>query len=213
MTLGDVLGLSDSQERAFVRVLQLALLGLLVYGLATLRLGMAANGGLALAVTLLPAALRREYGYSMDVGLVLWITVAVFLHSVGSLGPYVWFPWYDSVTHTISATVIAGSGYAALRAFESHSREIDVPSEFRAVFIVVFVLAAGVVWEILEFASAGLASITGMQAPLTVMGIDDIVSDMIFNTAGAVMVAAWGTGYVGGVVAFFSRRLHTESED
>lgn len=113
------------------------------------------------------------------------------------------------MTHTISATVIAGIGYATLRAFECHPDEIDVPSEFEAVFI----LAAGVVWEILEFASAGLASITGTRAPLGVVGIDDIVSDMIFNTAGAVIVAAWGTGYVGGVVAFFSRRLHSESED
>ncbi|QLG62594.1 hypothetical protein [Halorarum salinum] len=213
MTLGDVLGFSDPQERVFGRILQLVLLGILLYGLATLQFGMAANGGLALAVTLLPALLRREYGYSMDAGLVLWITVAVFLHSVGSLGPYTWFPWYDSVTHTISATVIAGTGYAALRAFERHSDDIDVPSKFRAVFIVVFVLAAGVVWEILEFASGGLASITGTQAPLTVMGIDDIVSDMIFNTAGAVIVAAWGTCYVGGFVAFLGRRLRSESGD
>ena len=213
MTLGDALGLSDSQERAFVRVMQLALLGLLVYGLVTLQLGMAANGGLTLAVTLLPALLRREYGYSMDVGLVLWITVAVFLHSVGSLGPYVWFRWYDEVTHTVSATVIAGTGYAALRAFERYSDEIDVPSEFRAVFIVVFVLAAGVVWEILEFASAGIASITGAKAPLTVMGIDDIVTDLVFNTVGAVIVATWATGYVDGVVGFFGRRLRSERGD
>lgn len=209
MTLGDVLGLSDAQERLLVRGLQLVLVGLLGYGLATLQFGMAANGAVALAVTLLPALLRRTYGYSMDAGLVLLITVAVFLHSVGSLGPYAWFPWYDSVTHTISATIVAGVGYATLRAFQRHSEAIDVPAEFQAVFVLVFVLATGVFWEIIEFASGGFADLTGARAPLVVMGIDDIVTDMIFNTVGAVVVTVWGTGYFDGVAAFLGQRLRS----
>lgn len=213
MTLGDTLGLSGSQERVFVRGMQFALLGLLAYGLATLQLGMAANGGLALAVTLLPALLCREYGYSMDVGLGLWITVAVFLHVMGSLGLYSWFSWYDEITHTISATVIAGTGYAVLRAFECHSDEIDVSSDFRAVFIVVFVLAFGVIWEVFEFASVQVSHVIGVGSPVTVYGIDDIVTDMIFNTVGAVVVATWGTGYFDGFVAFFGRLLRSESEN
>lgn len=83
----------------------------------------------------------------------------------------------DTHTHTISATVIAGFGYASFRAFEVHSEKLDVPSEFEAMFTVIFVLATGVIWEILEFASGGVASLTSMKAPLVVMGIDDIVSE------------------------------------
>lgn len=209
MTLGDLLGLSDTRERQLARGLQLVLAGLLGYGLLTFQLGMAANGALALGLTFLPAALRREYGYAMDAGLVLWVTVAVFLHSVGSLGPYDWFGWYDEVAHTVTATVIAGIGYAAFRAFELHSTDVDAPPAFRAVFVVVFVLAAGIVWELLEFASGQFAAVTGTKAALAVMGIDDIVTDMIFNTVGAVVVAAWGTHYVGGLVGFFGRRLRS----
>lgn len=193
--------------------MQVALLGLFIYGLATFQLGMAANGGFALAVTLLPALLRREYGYSMDAGIVLWITIAIFLHSAGSLGLYGRFAWYDEVTHTISATIIAGIGYAVLRAFECHSEEIDVPSDFRAVFIIVFVLAFGVIWELFEFASVWLSRVIGVQSPVTVYGIDDIVTDMIFNTVGAVVVAIWGTGYFDGFVAFFRQRLRSKSEN
>ena len=212
MTLGDALGLSDAQERLLTRGMQLTLGGLLVYGLATLRLGMAASGGLALAVTFLPAILRREYGYSMDAGLALWITVAICLHVLGSLGPYRWFSWYDEVTHTVSATVVAGVGYAVLRAFECHSAEIDVPSEFRAVFIVVFVLAFGVLWEVFEFAVVWLSRAIGVGSPVTVYGIDDIVTDMVFNTVGAALVAGWGTGYFDGFVVFLRRRLRSASE-
>jgi len=211
MTLGDALGLSDPQERALTRTLQTVLGGLAVYGAGTFQWGIALNGAFALAITLLPAAIRREYGYAMDPGLVLWITVALVLNAVGLLGVYAQYQWYDEVTHTVSATIVAGLGYAAFRAFEAHSPEVDVPSTFRAAFVVVFVLAAGVVWELLEFGSELLAEVTGL-APLTVYGIDDIVTDMVFNAVGAVLVALWGSGYVDGLVSFFRRRLRAEND-
>jgi hypothetical protein len=200
MTLGDRLGLSDSQERYITRGLQLVLAGLLCFGLITLRWQMVASVGIALGVTLLPTLLRQEYGYSMNPGLVAWITVAMVLHTAGSLGLYAQYPWYDEVTHTISATIVAGIGYASFRAVELHSDDIDVPSTFRGVFIIVFVLAAGLFWEVLEFALGGL---------VTVYGIDDIVTDLVFNTVGAVIVAVWGTGYVADFVEFLRERLRS----
>ena len=198
MTLGDLLDLSESRARRITRALQLGLVGLLVYGVATVRPEMAVSGGATLGVTLLPALLRREYGYSMDPGLVLWLTVAMTLHVVGALGLYEQYQWYDEVTHVVSGTLIAGIGYAAFRALELHSDELVVPAAFRGVFIVVFVLAAGIFWEVLEFGLGGL---------VTVYGIDDIVTVFIANAAGAVLVAVWGTGYVDGLIGFFSDRL------
>jgi hypothetical protein len=210
MTLGDVLRMSEGVERLSVRAMQLGLAGLAVYGLVTLRFGMAANGALALSVTLVPAVLRREYGYAMDVGLVLWITVAIVLHLRGSLGLYTQYSWYDEITHTVSSTVVAGVGYATLRALEAHSEAIDVPSEFRAVFIVVFVLAFGVVWEVFEFGSVEVSHLLGVDSPVIVFGVDDIVTDFVYNTVGAVVVALWGTRYAGGFAAFLRRRLDSD---
>lgn len=200
MTVGDLLGVSDSQERFIARALQLVLVGLIIFGVATGRVKVIVTVGIALGVTSLPALLRREYGYSMNAGLVLWITVAMILHVVGSLRLYGQYQWYDEITHAVSATLIAGVGYAAFRALELHSDNIDVPSEFRTIFIIVFVLAVGLFWEILEFALGGL---------VTVYGIDDIVTDIIFNTVGAAIVAIWGTGNVDKLVGFFSERLRS----
>lgn len=200
MTIGDRLGLAERQERLMARGLQLLLLGLLAFGVVTTQAEIIVAAGLTLGVTLLPALLRREYDYSMDAGLVLWLTVAMVLHAVGSIGLYDQHQWYDEVTHTASATVIAGVGYAVFRALELHSEAIDVPSEFRAVFILVFVLAAGMVWEVLEFVAGGLAP---------VYGIDDIVTDLIFNAVGGIIVAIWGTGYVTELVVFFRARLRS----
>ena len=203
MTLSDILGLSDGQERHLVRILQLALVGLIGYGMVTGSVPVSVTAGIALGITLLPAALRREYEYSMDAGLVLWITVAVFLHAVGSTGIYGQYQWYDEITHTVSATVVAGIGYASFRAFELHSDDVAVPSAFRSLFIVVFVLAAGVLWEVFEYALGGL---------VPVYGIDDIVTDFVFNGIGGLIVAVWGTGHVGDLVGFLRTRLRSETD-
>lgn len=191
---------SDRWARRLTRALQLLLVGLLGYGLVTRRFGVVVPVCLALGVTLLPALLRREYGYAMAPELVLWLTVAMGLHVAGTVGLYEQYQWYDEITHTVSATLVAGLGYAAFRALELHTDAIDVPSTVRAVFIVVFVLAAGVLWEVVEFALGGL---------VTVYGIDDIVTDFVFNAVGAVLVALWGAEHVTGLVDFFRERLRT----
>lgn len=202
MTLGNTLGLSDDQELLLTRTLQLTLFGIMIYGLVTTQTKRVVMPGLALGITLLPALLRREYGYAMDAGLVLWITIAMILHTMGSMGLYNQYPWYDEVTHVVSGTIIAGLGYASFRALELHSNDIEVPAEFRAVFIVVFVLAAGIFWEVLEFALGNL---------VPVYGIDDIVTDMIANAIGGVIVAVWGANYVSSLIVFFRKRLLDES--
>lgn len=207
MTLREQLGITERRERLLTRLLQAVLAGIGLFGLATFQLGMAANGTFGLALTLLPAAIRRQYDYTMNAGLVLWITAAVSLHSVGSLGPYSWLPWYDIVTHTMSAVVIAGVGYATFLGFERHSNELEVSTEFRAVFIVVFVLAMSVIWELIEFASGAVPALVGIDAPLVVYGVDDIVSDTIFNTLGGVVVAVGGSRDFQDLAGFATRRF------
>lgn len=199
-------------KRLLTRLLQAVLAGLCLFGLVTFQLGIAANGAFGLSLTLLPALVRREYRYSMNPGLVLWITSAVFLHSIGSLGPYSWFSWYDNVTHTVSAIMIAGVGYATFRGFELHSTALDVPSRYRAVFIVVFVLAMSVIWELIEFASGALPALVGIDPPLVVYGVEDIVSDTLYNTLGGVLVAVGGSRYFHDLAGFARRRFRDREE-
>lgn len=211
MTVSEAIGLSGRRKRLLTRLLQFVLAGICLAGLVTLRLGMAVSGAFGLALTLIPAAIRREYDYTMSPALVLWITIAVCLHSVGSLGPYSWFSWFDSVTHTVSATVVAGLGYATFRGFDQHSEELHVSASFRPVFIVVFVLAVSVVWELLGFASGQVSQVLGIEAPLIVYGVDDIVTDMVFNTIGGLIVAVGGSGYFVSLAGFFRRRFGSQN--
>ncbi|WP_101295272.1 hypothetical protein [Halegenticoccus soli] len=209
MTLADQLDL-ETYERTGVRLMQLVLVGIVGYAAVTLNAGLLFNSAVPLAITFVPALLRRDYGLPMDAGLTLWITAAVFLHAVGALGPYRSIPWYDQVAHALSASVVAVSGYAVIRALEIHSDDVRLRSKVRAIYLIVFVLAFGVLWEIAEFASGGLAALIGGRALLAQYGLDDIVLDLLFNVAGAVIVAAWGGGVSDALSRAISRRVLDE---
>ncbi|MFB6186561.1 MAG: hypothetical protein ABEI86_06815 [Halobacteriaceae archaeon] len=174
MRIRDFLKISAKRQRQATRVLQLALIG----------------------VTEIPAFIERDYNVSMDPALVLWITVAVFLHALGTLGPYqnVW--WWDHVTHLLSSSIVAGAGYAFARALDSHSAAIELPPKFTFVYLLIVVLAFGVFWEIIEFGISGIASWFQMKSIATQYGLDDTMMDLIFDTIGGIIVATWGTVYL-----------------
>jgi len=68
------------------------------------------------------------------------------------------------------------------------------------VFILMFVLAFGVAWEVLEFTITLAAEATGNATILTQFGLGDTMLDLVFDTIGAVVVAVWGTAHLTGVV-------------
>ncbi len=183
--------LDDERERWLVRLLQLGLVGIVGYGLYRGELGVAVNGAVALAVTFVPALLRRDAGISLDAGYVLWISTAVFVHAVGILGPYQQLPWYDSVAHALSASIVAAVGYVTVKAVDRNSEKTQLPPELQFAFVLVFVMAFGVLWEILEFGTEQVAAMVGGKALLVQYGLDDVINDLVFNQVGALVVAAF----------------------
>lgn len=183
--------ISDRNERLLVRLLQLGLLAISGYGLYRGQVGVAVNGLVSLGITFVPALLRRDTSISLDPSHVLWISVAVFVHAVGILGPYQTFPWYDSIAHALSASVVAGAGYATVKAVERDDSRTNLTPEVEFVVILIFVLAFGVLWEILEFAAGAVAQLFGGKAVLIQYGLDDVINDLVFNALGGLAVAGW----------------------
>jgi uncharacterized membrane protein YjdF len=157
------------------------------------------NGLLSLSITAVPALLERNYRIPIDPWLGLWITLAVFLHTMGSAGLYATLGWWDHLTHAMSATLVAGVGYTFARAVDIHSDGIDLPRQFFFVYVVVVVLSFGVVWELFEFGLDVVAEATGLSMPLAQHGIDDTVRDLMFNALGALLVAAFGHVHLTGL--------------
>jgi hypothetical protein len=197
--------------------MQALLLMFLGIGIERGSTGVVVNGGVALVVTFLPAALERRYDVPLDAGLTLWITSAVFLHALGVVGiPQVTgnlyadgspLPFYDHVTHALSASVVAAVGYTVTRAIDEHSEAVYLPPRFMFAFILLFVAAFGVFWEVIEFAIGGAAAALGSGSVLTQYGLEDTIYDLIFDLIGAVIVAVWGTAHLTDVVGAVTERL------
>jgi hypothetical protein len=207
------LGIDAARQRQISRALQVVLVGLFFIGLDRGSLGIVVNAAVALGVTYLPAILERDYNIPMDAGLTLWITLAVFLHALGTVGLpggtafYRTVPWWDHLTHTLSSSVVAAAGYATVRAIDEHTESVSLPDRFVVVFILLFVLAFGVFWEVLEFALGGLGSLLGGGSILTQYGLSDTMLDLLFNALGGLIVAIWGGAYLSDVTGALRERL------
>ena len=110
--------------------MQLILVGIVAFGIVNGNPKAIVNGGLALAITFLPAVLERNYRLPLDPWLALWVTAAVFFHTLGSAGLYGHFHWWDHFTHALSASLVAGIGYVTVRALDLHSDRIELPDRF-----------------------------------------------------------------------------------
>ncbi|RQG95477.1 hypothetical protein [Natrarchaeobius chitinivorans] len=210
--LRDPLGIPPRRQRQASRAMQIILVGVLLWGIYVRDLPTIANAAVALVITFVPALLEREYDLPMDAGLVLWITTAVFLHALGSAGLYDAIDPWDHLTHALSASVVAATGYAIFRAVHVHTDHVFIPPKVMGVFILIFVFAAGVVWEILEFVIDQSAIALDLDAVLAQYGIHDTIVDLIFNAVGAIIVTLWGTAYLTDVADSISQRFDRWAE-
>jgi hypothetical protein len=220
MRLRDRLAISQTRQAQLSRAMQLSLVGFLFVGLYETDVGIIVNSAFGLAITTLPAVLERDYELPMDAGLTLWITAAVFLHAFGTIGlPWmdlsfyqlVW--WWDHLTHALSSSLVAGAGYATVRALETHSEHIELPRKVTLAFIIVLVLAFGVFWEVGEFVIAEVSTAVGVKPVLTQYGVGDTMMDLLFNTAGAVIVGIFGTARLSKVTEAIRRSLARRNRD
>ena len=207
MKLRDRLAIGRRRQAQLSRLMQLSLVGFLFVGLYEIDVGIIVNSTFGLAITALPAVLERDYEIPMDAGLTLWITAAVFLHAFGTIGlPWmdvsfyqtVW--WWDHLTHALSSSLVAGAGYATVRALETRTEQIELPAKVTFTFIIALVLAFGVLWEVAEFVIAEVSTAVGVKPVLTQYGVGDTMLDLIFNTVGAVLVGFFGTARLSDLV-------------
>jgi hypothetical protein len=209
------LRVSVSHHDRLTRVLELGILAVVVAGTIGGDATVVMNAGVALGVTFVPSALERDARVTMDSGLVLWITAAVFLHALGALevGGFSFYAdvwWWDHLTHAATGSLVAGAGYSVVRAVDEHTDAIVLTPRFTFVFTLLFVLAFGVYWEVLEFA---LGHVTvGGETPLTQYGVEDTMKDLAFDAVGGVLAATFGAAHLSSLVGDLERRLddHTD---
>ncbi|SNR66618.1 hypothetical protein SAMN06266787_10921 [Halorubrum ezzemoulense] len=129
--------------------------------------------------------------YRIRVGLTpelpLWVAVAGLLHSYGMLGPYNEIAWWDHLTHTLSAALVAALLYAGvIVAFES--TPVLAGSSLIWATVVFVTLLSGVFWELIELLARDFGRKFDLPPVLDHYGRRDTILDLFFDVVGAVLV-------------------------
>lgn len=151
-------------------------------------------------VTLVPLFLSRRFSVFIPPEFVLlaitFVFASVFLGEVH--GYYVRFWWWDLVLHTGSGFLLGIIGFLLVYIL-NETEDIDVSMQpgFIAFFAFLFAVGIGVFWEIFEFS---MDSYFGMNMQKEMLGdpsgLTDTMWDLIVDTAGALIIAVLGYGYI-----------------
>ncbi|ATU09262.1 hypothetical protein BKM01_05260 [Methanohalophilus portucalensis] len=211
-----LLGLSVQRQKNITIFLQACLVVLFIFGIFSRELHILRSAFLALIITFVPAFMRHRHNLSLDPSLTLWITIAVFLDAIGTFWLYDNLARWDNLTHAASSSTVAAAGYVILRAIDIYDPEINIPPRTMFVFIPLFILSVGVMWEILEFITDELTLMLGIDAFYSQHGIHDTMGDMLFNLIGSIVVAFWGTVYLNSlsykIAELFEKRFDSKKQ-
>lgn len=116
------------------------------------------------------------------------------------------------MTHLLSAAVVASVGYVASRAIDVHSSDVDLPPHFVAAFLLLFTVALGVFWEVLEFGARAVGEALGLGPLRFQYGLEDTVLDLLFDAVGAILVAAFATPALADLVEQVVDRLDRSAD-
>lgn len=146
---------------------------------------------ISLFVSEIPSILARDLKLVLPFQFNFLIVFALFLHVVGGFyGFYDDIPWWDHLTHAMSASLVAALGLVFVVSIDRYVESIYLPRPFLAFFIVMFTMAFGVLWELMEFATDQL---TGSFLQYS---LDDSILDLMFDGFAGFFVAAATTHYI-----------------
>lgn len=169
------------------------------------------NAVAALGVAFLPTALGVALWIvpgpdaGAIVSLSVWTALAGLLHAWGMLGWYDTVWWWDHVTHTVSAGVVAVLFYGGLHAADPRTwlAVAGIPATATvAVVAVALTLGLGLCWEFGELLAREVGERYDVEPVLEHYGVRDTAFDLVFDGVGAVAVVAVDPRLAGTVGAF-----------
>ncbi len=148
---------------------------------------------IAIFVSTIPAILRRDLNIVLPPELNFLIVLALFLHVVGGFSNfYTTLPGWDHLTHMMSASLVGALGLVLVVTVDKYVETIYLPRGFVVVIIILFTMAVGVLWEIMEFANDSIAHTHLQYGP----GVDDTMLDLCFDALAGFVVAFLGARYL-----------------
>ena len=196
----------EERLKLLSRAMQAGTVAVAIAGIVTGNLTWVPAAIIALLISLIPSILRRDLKITLPIELNFWIVLALFLHVVGGFsGFYDSIPGWDHLTHMMSSSLIGALGFVTVVIVDKYVKSIYLPRPFLSFFIVMFTMAMGVLWELMEFANDSLAH-TQLQ-----YGLTDTMVDLLFDGIAGFIVAIFGVQYLLRVSAdHFVDSLHVD---
>lgn len=178
-------GTKDETLKLLSRAMQAGMVAIGLGGLVTGNLTWIPSAFLSLLVSVMPSFMARDFKLVLPVQFNFLIVLALFLHVAGGFaGFYDRIIWWDHLTHAMSASLVASLGLVFVVSIDRYYESIFLPRPFLAFFIVMFTMAFGVIWELVEFM---MDELTGS---LMQYSLDDSMHDMMFDGFAGFFVAA-----------------------
>ena len=193
----------DRVELSIALVLQMGILVVTISAFFQGRWLGAFSGALVLLLTFAPAMIERRLNLTLPVEFTL--INCVILYASFALGEaqdfYERIWWWDLALHGFSALTIGMIGFLCIYVFYMTHR-IRIAPGWIATITFALAVAVGTIWEIFEF----LADLT-LGLNMQKSGLDDTMTDLMINAAGAALAALMGYFYVRDQDSLFARRI------
>lgn len=143
------------------------------------------NGVVSFGAAVFPAVVEGVLvpGVELPTALSLWVATAGFLHVLGMLGLYESAWWWDHLTHTLSAGLVAALLYAGLLVVAEGHPLIPVAT-------VGLTFAIGIFWELIELVARDVGERLDVEPVLVYYGVYDTLFDLLFDLVGALVIVA-----------------------
>lgn len=132
---------------------------------------------------LIEKRLRLEFPRRLISVFLLFLYAAIFLGTANHF--YVRFWWWDKMLHGFSGLIFANLGFLiAMYLHPSRKMDSRLSRSLVALFSFCFAVASGAIWEIYEYSMDKTFGFLYQG-----VGVDDTMTDIIFDTLGALIFA------------------------
>lgn len=193
----------DRVELAIATVLQVGIFIVTLGALYERQWLVAFSGAVILLLTFAPAMIERRLKLALPVEFTL-ITCLILYASfaLGEIRDFyekIW--WWDLALHGLSGLTIGIIGFLCIYVFYMTNR-ISVAAGWIAAITFALAVSVGTIWEIFEFLMDHYLGLNMQKS-----GLDDTMTDLMINAAGAAIAALLGYFYVQDQDSLFARRI------
>jgi len=146
---------------------------------------------IGIILSFIPSILHKNFNITLPWILDTLIAFALFLHIGGVvLNVYHTIPYYDSLTHFVSAILVAFLAFVSIYILDKYWKGLHMNKYAMAFIVIIFTMAMGVIWEFFEWATDILFQ-THEQ-----WGLQDTMKDLFIDTIAGIFIAIVGVNLI-----------------